>query len=269
MAIDPRIRARRVAVKRAEGRKRLRWILLGLGIVAVAGGTWLVTRSALLDVDHFQVNGLTQHSEAIVVESAAIDRGAPLLDINLGAVASRVEAIPWVKSAHSARQWPGTVRIDVVERVATAMLPAGEGLYALIDESGVVLDEFPVESAPDLPIIDLEFVAETGAVVESALPGLDVVGEMPSDLRPWVQKILVDPDSGKLGLDLVGSATVDLGDRSHLADKMNSLRSVLAGVDLTCVTSIDVSVADLPTVKERDPVCEQSDPAAADGSGGA
>jgi len=268
MAIDPRIRARRVAVKRAEGRKRLRWVLIGLGVIVGLGGAWLTTRSALLDVDHFQINGLSEHSGSIIVESAAVDRGAPLLDVDLGSVDSRVEALPWVKSAHSARQWPGTVRIDVVERVATAIVPAGEGVYALIDESGVVIAESAVGSAPDLPIIDVELTSDIGAVDVASLPGLEVAGRMPADLRPWVQKILIDPVSGRLGLDLVGSATADLGDRSLLIDKLESLRSVLAGADLTCVALIDVSVADLPTIR-RDPVCEQSDPAAVDATAGA
>jgi len=267
VAIDPRIRARRVAVKRAEGRRRLRWILTAAAIVTVLGGGWLSTRSSLLDVDHFQINGVSMHPEVLVVEAASVERGTPLLDVDLGSVDSRVEALPWVKSAHSARQWPGTVRIDVVERVATAIVPAGEGVYALIDESGVVIAESPVGSAPDLPIIDIELVANVGEVDRASLPGLAVVSAMPVDLKPWVQKILVDPVSGKVGFDLVGSATAELGDQSLMVDKMESLRSVLARADLTCVASIDVSVADLPTIK-RDPVCEQSDPAAADVSEG-
>lgn len=268
MAIDPRIRARRVEVKRAEGRKRLRLLLVGVGAVAGLVGAWLTTRSPLLDVDHFQINGLSDHGESAVVEAAAVDRGSPLLDVDLGSIDSRVEDLPWVKSAHSARQWPGTVRIDVVERVATALVPAAEGVYALIDESGVVIAESTVGSAPDLPIVDVELTSEVGEIDEASLPGLEVAGAMPADLRAWVQTILIDPVSGRLGLDLVGSATADLGDDTLLADKMESLRSVLAGADLTCVSAIDVSVADLPTI-QRDPVCEQSDPFAVDTTSGA
>jgi len=268
MAIDPRIRARRVAVKRAEGRKRLRWVLVGLAVVSGIGGGWFVTRSALLDVDHFQINGLSQHSESTVTNAAAIDLGTPLLDVDLGSIDTRVEDLPWVKSAHSARQWPGTVRIDVVERVPTAMVPAGEGFYALIDESGVVIAKSEVGSAPDLPIIDLQLTTSLGEIDEASLSGLQVAAQMPADLRPWVQRITVDPESGRLGLDLVGSAAADLGDQSLLSDKLESLRAVLAGADLTCVATIDVSVADLPTI-QRDPVCEQSDPAAVDTVAGA
>jgi len=225
----------------------------------------MATRSALLDVDHFQINGVSMHSETLVVEAASVERGTPLLDVDLGSVDSEVEAIPWVKSAHSARQWPGTVRIDVVERVAKAIIPASGGAYALIDESGVVIAEASVESAPDLPLINIPLAVKLGEVEQSVLPGLAVVNAMPPDLGRWVETILVDPISGKVGFDLVGSATAELGDQLLLADKMEALRSVLARADLTCVALIDVSVADLPTIK-RDQVCEQSDPAAIDTS---
>ncbi len=255
MAIDPRIRARRVAVKRAEGRRHLRYLMIVLGLGLGLGAAWLASRSSLLDVDNFEINGLSTHSDADIISEAAIKYGTPLLDVDLGAVDTRVEALPWVKEARSARQWPGTLRIDVVERVPKALLPSGEGVYALIDESGVVTAKTTIDSAPDLPVIDVALDTEVGRVEKSALPGLAVVAAMPPDLLPWIQRILVDPATGKVGLDLVGSATVELGEVSLLRDKLDAVRSVLAGADLTCLAVIDATVADLPTIT-RDTGCK-------------
>ncbi len=237
-------------------------IVLGLGLAL--GAAWLASRSALLDVDNFEVNGLSTHSDADIISEAAIKYGTPLLDVDLGAVDTRVEALPWVKDARSARQWPGTLRIDVVERVPKALIPSGEGVYALIDESGVVTAKTTVESAPDLPVIDVAFDTELGRVEKAALPGLAVVAAMPSDLRPWIQRVLVDPDTGKVGLDLVGSARVDLGGVSLLGDKLDAVRSVLAGADLTCLAVIDATVADLPTIT-RNAECNGSPDATGNG----
>ncbi len=246
-----------MAVKRAEGRKRLRVLLVFGGVSLVLVAAWAATRSAILDVDHFDVNGLSTHSETDVISAARIDRGVPLVDVDLGLIDLRVDQLPWVKEAKSARQWPGTIRIDVVERVPMALIPAGDGVYAVIDEASVVTGEVTLASAPDLPVIDVALDTKVGAVEDAAIPGLAVVAAMPSDVTAWVQLILVDPESGKVGLDLVGSAKVDLGDISLLADKLESLRSVLAGADLRCVELIDASVADLPTIK-RNAECESS-----------
>jgi len=255
VAIDPRIRARRVAVKRAEGRRRLRYLVVGFALMTVVGAAWFATRSALLDVDRFEVNGLVTHSEDEILAELAVETGTPLLDVDLGAVDVRVEALPWVKEARSARQWPGTLRIDVVERVAMALIPSREGFYALIDESGVVTSETALAAAPDLPIIDVALDTELGLVEESALAGLAVIEVMPPDLLPWIRRVMVDPSTSKVGLDLVGSGRVDLGETSLLADKLEAVRSVLAGADLTCLTVIDATVADLPTIT-RDAECD-------------
>ena len=58
MRIDPRLRKRRIAVRRAEGRRRLR--VLG-AIVLVAGigvACWFATQSRLLDLAHVEIAGV-------------------------------------------------------------------------------------------------------------------------------------------------------------------------------------------------------------------
>jgi len=164
-----------VAVKRAEGRKRLRLLLVLLGLTLGLIAAWGATRSVILDVDHFEVNGLSSHSETDVIAAADVLRGTPLLDVDLGLVDSRVRGLAWAKEAKAARQWPGTIRIDVVERVPMALIPSSEGVYAVIDESAVVTAEVTLASAPDLPVIDVPLDTKLGEIESSAIPGLAVI----------------------------------------------------------------------------------------------
>ena len=53
--MDPRLRQRRIEVRRAEGRRRLRRLLIGLGVVAVGALLWAVTYTSALDIDHVEV----------------------------------------------------------------------------------------------------------------------------------------------------------------------------------------------------------------------
>ncbi|MBV8559692.1 MAG: hypothetical protein JO050_02895, partial [Acidimicrobiia bacterium] len=50
--IDPRFRQRRIEVRRLEGRRRLRVLLVLAGFFFAALLAWAVTRSPFLDVDH-------------------------------------------------------------------------------------------------------------------------------------------------------------------------------------------------------------------------
>ena len=76
---------------------------------------------------------------------------------------------------------------------------------------------------------------------------------LPDDLETWVTAI-VDLASGGVGLELVGGASAIMGEPVRLDSKVAALRSVLFGVDLTCVSTIDVTMADLTTVT-RDQLC--------------
>ena len=84
--IDPRIRDRRVEVLRAQGRRRLRWMigLIALGLVLVAG--WFVIHSPLLDVERIRVTGTQQATAAEIRSAAGVHRGEAILFVDTGAV---------------------------------------------------------------------------------------------------------------------------------------------------------------------------------------
>ena len=137
--IDPRIRERRIEVKREAGRKRLR-VLLGAIVAFVAVGTvYLTVESPLLDVDHVRVTGVQHLDSATVASAAGVQIGAPLLRVDTGAVAARVERLPWVASATVSRALPGTLRITVTERVPVAWVRRDDAHLALLAADGTAI----------------------------------------------------------------------------------------------------------------------------------
>lgn len=256
--IDPRLRARRGAVRRAEGRRRLRFILVGVAILGLIFAGWAALRSPLLDLDHIEIDGLGPSRLAEVSQTIGLERGTSLKDIDTALIEVDLEALPWVLHADVEKSWPDTVRVEVVERTAVARLAESDGRVVVVDETGTVMAEGG-SAYQGLPRISMESSAELGAVEPDALPGLGLIEVLPDDLAPWVEAVSYSPGAsegarGLVGIDLVGEAEAHLGEPTLLSDKVLALRSVLNGVDLTCVRRIDVAVPDFPTV-QRDPVC--------------
>lgn len=252
--VDPRLRQRRVAVRRAQGRRRLRILAVLAGLVAVAAGGYGLTQSRLLDLDTVEIQGVSPDLRGEVAEAVAVELGTPLAALDLSSIAESAAALPWVRSAEARRSWPGSLHISVVKRTPAAMLPEANGRYVLVDEDGVAIDA--VARPPDdrLMLIDAAPTGTLGDTQTAVVQALAVVAAMPLDLSSWVEAVTLSEDS-RLGLDLVGSARADLGDAAHIEDKLEALRSVLASVDLRCIELIDVRVADVATV-QRDRACE-------------
>ena len=254
IGIDPRLRARRVAVVRAEGRRRLRILLALVGVATTVGVAWTLTQSAFLDVDQVRVAGAEGPDAELIRQTAGIVHGEALIDVDIAAIEARLAALPWVKDAEVRRDWPGTLVVSVTERNPVAVLPSGTEV-ALLDEEGVVIgrESSPTDAVAALPMIAVPLSVAIGEAELSAGPGLAVVAALTADLRPWVAAVVVD--DGDVGVELVGGATVTMGPPVRLDDKVSAVRAVLAGVDLACITTIDVIAPDQTTVR-RDPRCD-------------
>ena len=269
VTVDPRMKARRVAVLRAEGRRRLRILLVALGVILAAAAAWGVSLTPLLDVDRMAVSGIDPANRAEILESSQLSVGMPMAFLDVDAAQSYIAALPWVRSARVWRDWPATVRIAVDPRVPAAVVPAGGGRTALIDAYGyaigwgpgpVGLDAQAGESDPAagpleaaLPHVSVPFSGQLGDIHTSADGPLAVVAAMPDDLRAWVRTVTLDEGQNRIGLELVGGATAALGEPVLIDDKISALRAVLATADLECITTIDVTMPDIATVTRHHP----------------
>ncbi|HEX7094581.1 MAG TPA: FtsQ-type POTRA domain-containing protein [Acidimicrobiales bacterium] len=248
--MDPRMRARRVAVRRDEGRRRLRRLLVMAAVAGVAAAGYLLTRSPLLDVDHLRVHGAERTGTEAVLTAAGISRGDPMTDVSLDGAHDAIAELPWVESVRVERDWPGTIEIHVTERVPVAALRTGAGVWVLLDGTGHVLTT--LEGAPpDLPVIAVDAAATSPGAQQHGLAGaLAVARLLTPDLRAWLDSIQPAPD-GTVELLLHDGIRVKLGSEAHLWDKLVDLATVLTRVDLTDIETIDVSVVHDPIVTRR------------------
>jgi len=248
--MDPRFRARRVAVRRSEGRRRLRRLVTLLVVAGALGLVYLITRSPLLDVDHVRVTGAENAGTDTVLAAAGIDIGSPMTDAPVAAAHDRVAALPWIESVEVNRKWPGSIDIRVVERVAAGVLLTPDGTHWLIDGTGRVIA--PVEGKPaELPAIVLGAVAVPPGAHQPGIDAALAVGRLLTpDLLAWVAAIQPAPD-GTVDLVLQQSIHVDLGSQAHLSDKLIDLSTVLTRVELAEMETIDVSVVHNPVVTRK------------------
>jgi cell division protein FtsQ len=84
------------------------------------------------------VVGRSTTPKATLLRALAVDRGTPILGVDLEAARLRVQALPWVRHASVRRVLPDTVVVEIVERRPLALWQH-EKKFALIDEEGAVI----------------------------------------------------------------------------------------------------------------------------------
>jgi hypothetical protein len=263
VVVDPRFRARRIAVRKQAGRRRLRRLLVLVALAAASLSVVVVFESPVLDIDEVAVTGTRGLEPSAVTEAAGVELGSPILLTDFGEAEAAVESLALVESARVSRELPGRVVVDVTERRPTAVVSAGEE-RVVVDRTGVVLAAGDAAGHPDhlraeAPFVDVVVPEE----LESALPGpggtvpqelLDAVslaGMVRRDPGADVARVLLEPS---LSLDLAGGGTVDLGDGSDLPLKVEAFRTVHARIDRSCLDTVDLQVPTHPVVT-RSPAC--------------
>lgn len=223
--VDPRIRARRIAVAREQGRRRLRVVLVFLSVIVVAGSAWLVVHSPFLNVDHIVVTGVRGERAATIIAAAGVHRHDPLLLVSTGAVTRRVERVPGVGSVHVSRHYPGTLRISVRELGVALWARAPAGGVVLIGHDGRVQRHAPI---PPRNVIELRGVTRVpalgGRVVSAAV--VAVRSQLPPALVARVGAISA-ATVGDVRLYLVTGGEVRFGDLSSLHDKAVAAEAVI------------------------------------------
>ncbi|MCU0895186.1 MAG: FtsQ-type POTRA domain-containing protein [Rhodospirillales bacterium] len=96
-------------------------------------------------------------------KALAIERGAPILFVDLDAARERLLALPWVSDVSVQRVLPDTVVVHLVERRPMALWQH-DGRFALIDETGAVLERDNLGRFADLVVI----VGDQRAATEAA-----------------------------------------------------------------------------------------------------
>lgn len=249
VAIDPRIRARRIEVRRREGRRRLSRLLELALVLVVAAGFVGALHTPLLDVDDVTVTGI-QHLEAgEVLAAAGVERGSPLVGVDLPAVGARVAELPWVAQVELHRGIDGVVTLEITERVPVATVPGASGSL-VVDGDGRVLGP-----APDDGSIRLVALALTGAAPDPGgyLPArFDEALALAAALTDAAPGVVTGIDPEELVAALAAGGQVRFGDAAQLEAKVRSLTTVLGQVDLTCLSEIDLRLPGSPVLTREE-----------------
>jgi len=253
--VDPRFEARRAAVARDERRRRLGRLGTVVLLLALAMATFGLTRSSLTDVDTVTVTGRNRSDREQILAASGITLGTQLTDIDTAYAARRIESlVPWVAAARVSRNWPASVRITVVERQPVAQVQAEDGSWLLVDAAGHLLEATPLPEAGLKTVEGTAPGARPGAVLdEASARGVGVLAQMSPGLLSRVSGLRYRETD--VELMLVPGATVAFGAPDQVQMKLLALETVLARVDQSCVSAIDIRVPRRPLVR-RDPVCD-------------
>ena len=254
MAIDPRIRQRRIEVRREEGRRRLRLLVAGASSAALLGGAWGVTHSPLLDVDRVAVAGARHTPEEAVARASGLRPGHRMTGVDEAAAAVRVARLPWVATADVSRRWPGTVTITVRERTPAAVARAVDGGWMLVDAKGRLLQR---AGTPPEDLVAIEGVAVRGRpgqrLDRSGRAALAVARAIPRDRVTRLRVVARLPD-GSLEVRLAPSGVVRLGPPDEIGDKVVAALTVLDQADVADLAVLDVRIPGAPVLTRRAPV---------------
>lgn len=143
--------ARLGRLRRPRG-KAVLFAAAGATIVAVLA--WALLGSRLLVVRSVQVVGAGRLvSAAQVLAVAHVPHGVPLIRVDTGAIAHRVEQIRQVQYVVVSKDWPSTVVITVRPRTPVFAVRVAGG-YSLVDRFGVSVRDVTGQP-PGLPVLSL------------------------------------------------------------------------------------------------------------------
>jgi cell division protein FtsQ len=243
VAMDPRLRQRRIEVIREQGRRRLRILVGVVSVVVALGLAWVVIESPVYDVDHIRVTGAAHTSVGAIQAASGIRRRDALLFADTSRATSGIEALPWVDRAVVHKVFPGTVSIAVTERVPAAWVRTAPTSVAILDGTGRVLGV--AATAPE-GVVEIAGLGALPAPGRQAANAFVIRGL--TRLNPSLSARVSSATwaSGELTLHLASGPEVRLGPPDQLRAKSDSAEVVLARPEAAHVGYVDVRVPAAP-----------------------
>lgn len=146
--MDPRIEARRRAVREQRAHGSMSRFLLVLIIVALSGlAAWILFRSPLFSIRHLDISGAVQADPQADLAGAGVAIGRPMVAADLAAASERLLADPWIAQAIIHRDWPDRITVDLVERVAAGSVECVSTVVVAAADGTVLPDADPAVEA--------------------------------------------------------------------------------------------------------------------------
>jgi len=253
--IEPRLRQRRIGVRRAESRRRLRWVVIGGVVLVIAIAVLAVLGSSLFAVDDVDVSG-NVYTNPDRLQAVVDDlMGTPVLLVDTQQAEADLEAIPWVEDARVTTSFPDSATIELRERTPLVAMAGADGLSRVLDREGRVLDS--IEGEP----VALVWISGPGTL-DTAVGGTASIGyseaaslvtKLTPTIRSRVASLMVTPDGSDLVMMLTGiegNPPIEvrfgsaIGDDEQIA-KLVRLERKLEDIAADPVSVIDVSTAEV------------------------
>ncbi len=241
--IDPRLRRRRIDVRRAAGRKRLLVVLAIGSVFAIALAALAVLASPLFSVSEIEVSGNVYTSEAELAPIIADARDHAILTLDTDEIARRLEELPWVRRARVQADFPSTLKIELAERRPVAAYQGTDAQWRVVDRDGRVI-AIIADGAQPADYLPIEPVGPEVAPGTLAGDPYRIAGELaqslPTELRNVTAAITLG-DLGTIGLRLTSGTVVDFGQPSDLRTKLSVLITLLREDDPTELAALNLA----------------------------
>lgn len=240
LRMDPRIGRRWVEVRRQQGRRRLRVLMIaGAAVLVLALGAGSLY-TPLFKVRHVRVSVRGAMPSSEVVKLSGVSGRTLMARVNDAAIERRLDAVPNLGESQVTTHWPGTVSIRVAVRQAVAVIAETIGnqtasrweeidatgrVIAVVNAPPLGLPQLQIGGAPTgdgqwLPgsagpsasvpaagqpgLADLRTASDSPAVPQGVAAALAVAAALPPQIRGSIRAIAA---GGSGGLSLTAAPT--------------------------------------------------------------
>jgi cell division septal protein FtsQ len=244
-ASETRLRARRIAVNRQAGRRRLRRLVVLAALLLVAVGLLASLGSSSFGVREADVRVSGNVYTDQVALRAAIDSviGTPVILVDTEALEAEIEAIPWVDEASVRTDLPYGLVIDISEREPVLSYPGPDDLFRVLDGEGRVLDVIDGWPFEYLLLVGVEPPAlAAGEFAPPGYVGAATLGRtLTGSILDRVSLVQVDEAGNDLVVVLDDDTEIRFGAARDLFAKLVRLETVYASGAASSAAVIDVS----------------------------
>jgi len=241
VAVDPRLRERRREVDRLITRKRL---FVGLGIftaLLVVVGTLAVFASPAFDVRTITVYGNVFTTDDQIAPVLAELRGKPILTVDINKARAQLEALPFVRQADIATDFPHTVHIEIEERQPALSYVGTDGQWRIIDNDGRVLTLLGGQPAEFKPIDGVGPAIGAGEYAGAGYGAAATIARsLPGELQPYMASFDVK-QSGDIDLVLSTGTVISFGQPTDMTAKLAAVLTKFRTTPPSKVAAIDVT----------------------------
>jgi cell division septal protein FtsQ len=239
--------------RRRRSRLRQFWAVAVVALVVAAIAGYALVSWSGFHPRHVRVVGNRIVPTGEILAQARVDLGSNMWLANTGAMASRIQRIPYILSARVYRRPPATITIAVTERTPFANMTS-DGASALVDRTLRVL---ALDEDPGLPTLMLDrrvrFVPGTTVHQDAARALLDTLTAL---REHGADATTVALDNGDVVATLQGHVQILLGDEASAAQATSLVEPILTRFALLGrpVRLLDLRSPNAPVVTESEPV---------------